>query len=67
MLERDYGTRNMSYLGYQANLLRDCTTALETGETVATFEQTHASVHNLEFWFPSTTSTALPGGLGKMG
>ena len=59
MLERDYGTRAMSYLGYQITVLRDCTTALETSETLATFEQTSASIHNLEFWFATASSTAL--------
>ena len=67
ILERDYGTRAMSYLGYQIILLRDCTTALETSETLATFEQTTASVHNLEFWFATSSSGVLLEGLNKLG
>ena len=66
ILERDYGTRQMAYLGYQIILLRDCTTGLETSETIGTFEQTKASVHNLEFWFSTSTSGAMLDGLGKI-
>lgn len=66
ILERDYGTRGMAYLGYHIILLRDCTTALETAETLATFEQTTASVHNLEFWFTTSASGPLLDGLKEV-
>ena len=67
ILERDYGTRQMSYLGYQIILLCDCTTALETSATFARFEQTKSSIDNLEMWFSTSTSNAVLEGLGKIG
>ncbi len=67
IMERDYGVRQMSYLGYPIILLRDCTTALETSETFARLEQTKSSIDNLEMWFMTSTSAPLLKGLGEMG
>jgi len=67
MLERDYGIRCVSYLGYDSTLIRDGTTATEMAHTLGTLEQTRASTENMEFWFSSCTSADLVAGLRRMG
>ncbi|MFH1009132.1 MAG: hypothetical protein V1800_16785, partial [Candidatus Latescibacterota bacterium] len=64
MLERDYGVKWTGvYLGYDVTLLRDCTRATETAQSVATMEQTRTSIDNLEFWITTTTSDSFLNGL----
>ncbi|MDP7384962.1 MAG: hypothetical protein QF593_02925, partial [Nitrospinota bacterium] len=68
LLERDYGIRYVSsYLGYDATLIRDGTTATEMAYTLGTLEQTRASTENMEFWFSSCSSADLVAGLARMG
>ncbi len=61
--ERDYGVKFMQYLGYNPILLRDCTTALEMAHTITAMEQSKASIDNVEFWVPTSTSESLIAGL----
>ena len=66
MLERDYGVKWVSYLGYDVTLLRDCTGATEMAHTLGTLEQTRASTENMEFWISSCRSTDFLAGLRRM-
>jgi nicotinamidase-related amidase len=64
ILVRDYGTLAMSQRGYEAVLLRDCTTGMETRETQPTLGQTNGAVLFLEmFGQYSTTSEDVLEGL----
>lgn len=65
MLERDYGVKWVSYLGYDITLIRDCTGAVEMSDTVATLEQTRTSVQNIELWISTCSAEDLLDGLRK--
>lgn len=64
ILMRDYGTLAMSQRGYEVLLLRDCTTGMESRETLPTLGQTSAAILLLEmFGQYSLTSDELLAGL----
>jgi nicotinamidase-related amidase len=44
----DYGTTHMHNRGYKVTLVRDCTTGMESFETVETLDQTRAVILHLE-------------------
>jgi nicotinamidase-related amidase len=60
ILVRDYGTLAMSQRGYEVILLRDCTTGMESRQTLPTLGQTNGAILLLEmFGQYSTTSDEL--------
>ena len=60
MLHRDYGICAMQRRGYNVILLSDCTTAIESGQTLEDMAHTRASVSIVEMVFGvSTTSDEL--------
>lgn len=64
ILDRDYGTLQMSYRGYQVVLLRDCTTGMESKDSQPTLAQTNGAILLLEmFGQYSLTSDELISGL----
>lgn len=56
---RDYGLQAMRRRGYSPVLLRDCTTGIETRETIAGFAITEAVLKDLERWFYTSDSRAF--------
>ena len=50
ILDKDYGTLKMSYRGYKAILLRDCTTGMESKDSQATLAQTNGAILLLEMF-----------------
>ena len=56
---RDYGLRAMHARGYQPILLRDCTTAIETRETIDDLLITRVVLLDVERWYFSTGSDAF--------
>lgn len=64
ILVRDYGTLAMSQRGYEVILLRDCTTGMESRETLPSLGQTNGAILFLEmFGQYSTTSNELLAGI----
>jgi nicotinamidase-related amidase len=64
ILVRDYGTLAMSQRGYEVILLRDCTTGMESSQSLPTFAQTNGAILLLEmFGQYSITSDDLLAGL----
>jgi nicotinamidase-related amidase len=64
ILVRDYGTLAMSQRGYEVILLRDCTTGMESRESLPTLGQTAGAILLLEmFGQYSLTSDELLSGL----
>lgn len=57
ILSRDYGTIEMSKRGYQALLVRDCTTGMESFETQATLAQTNGAILLLEMFGQYTVTS----------
>lgn len=65
ILFRDYGTLAMSQRGYEAILLRDCTTGMESRQSLPTLGQTNGAILLLEmFGQYTTTSDDLLSSLG---
>lgn len=50
IISRTYGAINMTNRGYEALLLRDCTTGMESKETQAELKQTNAAILLLEMF-----------------
>jgi nicotinamidase-related amidase len=66
ILMRDYGTLAMSQRGYEVILLRDCTTGMESRQTLPTLDQTNGAILLLEmFGQSSLTSDELLVGLNS--
>jgi len=64
ILVRDYGTLAMSQRGYEVILLRDCTTGMESRETLPNLGQTNGAILLLEmFGQYSATSDELLAGI----
>ena len=57
VLHRDYGICAMHRRGYNIILLRDCTTAIESRDTLPDMMHTNASVSIVEMVFGSTTTS----------
>ncbi len=57
ILSRDYGTIEMSKRGYQALLVRDCTTGMESFESQATLAQTNGAILQLEMFGQYTVTS----------
>ena len=55
---RPYGTREMRHRGYNIILLRDCTTAIETPETLAGLWMTETAILNIEMKVGASTTSA---------
>lgn len=58
---RDYGLQAMRRRGYQPILLRDCTSAIETRETIEGFDITRIVLLDLERWFFTSDSKEFMG------
>ena len=58
-IRRDYGIHPMKRRGYNAILVRDCTTAIENSTTIADEAMTTHAVKDIERDTTSTTSRAL--------
>ena len=58
VLHRDYGIVAMQRRGYNIVLLRDCTTAIESGETLPHMTHTKASISIVEMVFGGTATSA---------
>ena len=56
---RDYGLRAMHARGYQPILLRDCTSAIETRETIDDLLITRVVPRDVERWYFTTDSAAF--------
>lgn len=54
---RDYGVMAMAGRGYNIILLRDCTTALEAGDTLAEESMTRHAVLQIEMMFGTSTTS----------
>lgn len=66
ILDRDYGAIRMNRRGYEAILVRDCTTGMESRETQPTLGQTHGAILLLEmFGQYSVASDELMAGLPR--
>lgn len=66
ILDRDYGTLEMSKRGYEIVLVRDCTTGMESNETQLTLSQTTGATLLLEmFGRYSVTSDEIIKGFSK--
>ena len=50
IINRDYGTIRMRDKGYRIILIRDCTTGMESKDTLATLTQTKSTILNLEMF-----------------
>ena len=57
----------MRLRGYFPMLLRDCTTAVETGATIPEFAITNTVIADLERWFPTTESAEFLAACGPAG
>ncbi len=57
ILSRDYATIEMSKRGYQALLVRDCTTGMESFESQATLAQTNGAILQLEMFGQYTVTS----------
>ncbi len=55
---RDYGMRAMSERGYNLILIRDCTTALESHETLDNLLITRLFAHEIEMKYAFSTDSA---------
>ena len=62
---RDYGLQAMRNRGYFPMLLRDCTTAVETGATIPEFAITNTVIADLERWFPTADSAEFLAACGR--
>lgn len=66
ILEREYSLRDMSRKGYTTLLVRDCTTAMESYNSVATLGQTNAAIEKIEMFLGYTvTSEEMIQGLSE--
>ena len=61
ILYRDYGIRAMRDRGYLTIVLRDCTTAIECRDTVASLSATEHSLIEIERWHYTATGSDLTG------
>jgi nicotinamidase-related amidase len=56
VLHKDYGVRAMGNRGYNIILLRDCTTGIETHESIARFDATRMAIQYIESYHASAMS-----------
>ena len=59
MIYRDYGLQAMRRRGYSPIVLRDCTSAIETRDTIESFAITKTVLLDLERWFYTADSESL--------
>ena len=55
---KSYGTRAMKHRGYEIILVRDCTTAIETCDTLANEDITKNAIRDTELNIGYTTSSS---------
>jgi len=68
IVRRDYGTLAMHDRGYEVVLVRDCTTGMETHETLATLACTRGQIATLEqFGITTVASQQLIDALAELG